>query len=115
YQVVEAVDGPAAVELCRTDPPDVVLLDVEMPGLDGYQVLTELKGDAELKDIPVVFLTSRSTMDDVVAGLRGGAHDYLSKPFEGAELLARVAAASHVKKLQDELQERNAALEELVR
>lgn len=113
YRVVEAVDGLAAVELCRADPPDVVLLDVEMPGLDGYQVLTELKGDSELRDIPVVFLTSRSTMDDVVSGLRGGAHDYLKKPFEGAELLARVAAASHVKKLQDELQERNAALEQL--
>jgi two-component system, cell cycle response regulator len=115
YRVVEAVDGLAAVELCRADPPDVVLLDVEMPGLDGYQVLTELKGDSELRDIPVVFLTSRSTMDDVVSGLRGGAHDYLKKPFEGAELLARVAAATHVKEVQDELQERNAALEELSR
>jgi len=115
YRVVEAVDGLAAVELCREDPPDVVLLDIEMPGLDGYQVLTELKGDAELKDIPVVFLTSRDTMNDVVAGLRGGAHDYLRKPFEGAELLARVAAASHVKALQDQLQQRNAALERLSR
>jgi diguanylate cyclase (GGDEF)-like protein len=113
YRVVEAVDGLAAVELCREDPPDVVLLDIEMPGLDGYQVLTELKGDAELRDIPVVFLTSRDTMNDVVAGLRGGAHDYLRKPFEGAELLARVAAASHVKALQDQLQQRNAQLEQL--
>ncbi len=115
YRVVEAIDGLAAVELCREDPPDVVLLDIEMPGLDGYQVLTELKSDAALRDIPVVFLTGRNTMDDVVAGLRGGAHDYLKKPFEGAELLARVAAASHVKKLQDQLQQRNAALEELSR
>jgi two-component system cell cycle response regulator len=115
YRVVEAVDGLAAVELCREDPPDVVLLDVEMPGLDGFEVLTELKRDSELRDIPVVFLTSRSTMKDVVAGLRGGAHDYLKKPFEGAELLARVAAASHVKELQDQLQQRNAELEELSR
>lgn len=115
YRVVEAVDGLAAVRQCREDPPDVVLLDIEMPGLDGYQVLTELKGDAELRDIPVVFLTGRNAMDDVVAGLRGGAHDYLRKPFEAAELLARVAAASHVKTLQDQLRQRNAELEHLSR
>jgi two-component system, cell cycle response regulator len=115
YRVIEAVDGLAAVEQCRQDPPDVVLLDIEMPGLDGYQVLSELKRDPELKDIPVVFLTSRGGMADVVAGLRGGAHDYLKKPFEAAELLARVGSAFHVKKLQDQLQERNAELDRLSR
>src|SRR6266496_1092101 len=96
YQVREAVDGPDALQQCREDPPDVVLLDIEMPGLDGYQVLAELKGDIGLKDIPVVFLTSRDGMHDLVAGLRGGAHDYLKKPFEPAELLARVGSAVHV-------------------
>lgn len=115
YRVVEAVDGLAAVRQCRDDPPDVVLLDIEMPGLDGYQVLAELKGDPDLRDIPVVFLTSRGGMDDVVAGLRGGAHDYLRKPFESPELLARVAAATHVKRLQDELRQRNADLDRLSR
>jgi len=115
YRVVEALDGLAALRQCREDPPDVVLLDIEMPGLDGYQVLSELKGDAQLKDIPVVFLTSRAGMEDVVAGLRGGAHDYLKKPFESAELLARVGSACHVKKLQDELQQRNADLDRLSR
>jgi two-component system cell cycle response regulator len=115
YRVIEAVDGLAAVQQCRQDQPDVVLLDVEMPGLDGYQVLSELKADAALKDIPVVFLTGRGGTADVVAGLRGGAHDYLKKPFETAELLARVGSALHVKKLQDQLQERNAALDRLSR
>jgi two-component system cell cycle response regulator len=115
YRVVEAVDGLAAVDRCREDPPDVVLLDVEMPGLDGYAVLSELKGDPALKDIPVVFLTSRDGTADVVAGLRGGAHDYLKKPFEGAELLARVGSALHVKQLQDELRERNAELDQMTR
>ena len=75
-----------------------------MPELDGFQVLSALKSDADLKDIPVVFLTSRSHIADVVAGLRGGAHDYLKKPFEHIELLARVGSAMHVKKLQDQLQ-----------
>lgn len=115
YQVVEAVDGLTAVQQCRNDPPDVVLLDIEMPGLDGYQVLSELKADPAVKDIPVVFLTSRGEMDDVVAGLRGGAHDYLRKPFESPELLARVAAATHVKHLQDQLRQRNADLDRLSR
>lgn len=115
YDVVEAVDGVTALAQCRNDPPDVVLLDVEMPGLDGYEVLSELKDDACLMDIPVVFLTSRATTTDIVTGLRGGAHDYLKKPFEPAELLARVGSAVHVKKLQDQLQQRNRDLDRLTR
>ncbi len=115
YRVVEAVDGASALESCRQQPPDVVLLDIEMPGLDGYQVLAQLKADDELKDIPVVFLTSRTGMDDVVTGLRAGAHDYLKKPFEPPELLARVGSAVHVKKLQDQLRERNVQLDEMSR
>jgi two-component system cell cycle response regulator len=115
YRVIEAVDGIAALEYCRKDPPDVLLLDVEMPEFDGYQVLSALKGDADLKDIPVVFLTSRSRTADVVAGLRGGAHDYLKKPFEKIELIARVGSAVHVKKLQDQLRQRNAELDRMSR
>jgi len=115
YRVTEAIDGLAALEECRLDPPDVILLDVEMPGIDGFQVLRALKSDADLKDIPVVFLTSRSEIDDVVAGLRGGAHDYLKKPFEHVELLARVGSAVHVKKLQDQLRHRNVELDRVSR
>jgi diguanylate cyclase (GGDEF)-like protein len=115
YLVIEADDGLAAVEKCRRYRPDVVLLDIEMPGLDGYQVLKELKADPELKNIPVVFLTIRTGMDDIVAGLRGGAHDYLKKPFEPAELLARVGSAVHVKQLQDTLWERNVELDRMSR
>lgn len=115
YRVIEADDGPVALDQCRTQRPDVVLLDVEMPGMDGYQVLRELKTDPELKNTPVVFLTSRSSMGDIVAALRGGAHDYLKKPFEPAELLARVGSAVHVKQLQDELGERNAELNRMSR
>ena len=115
YRVTEAIDGLAALEQSRQDPPDVILLDVEMPGIDGFQVLRALKSDPELKDIPVVFLTSRSDIDDVVAGLRGGAHDYLKKPFEHVELLARVGSAVHVKKLQDQLRQRNVELDRMSR
>ena len=115
YRVVEAVDGHAAVRQCLEEPPDVVLLDIEMPGLDGYQVIAELKKDPRLEDVPVVFLTSRTAMEDVLAGLRAGAHDYLRKPFEPAELLARVGAAVHVKQLQDQLHQRNVELDRLSR
>lgn len=111
YRVLEAVDGIAAIEECRRGAPDVLLLDIEMPGLDGHQVLAQLKADPAVRDIPVVFLTNRSGMTDVVAGLDGGAHDYLKKPFEAPELVARVAAAAHVKKLQDQLRQRNVELD----
>jgi two-component system, cell cycle response regulator len=115
HTVIEAVDGVEALQVCRKDPPDVVLLDVEMPNLDGHGVLTALRADVETVDIPVVFLTARSTTEDVVKGLRLGAHDYLGKPFEPAELLARVSAALRVKRLQDELRLRNTELEAISR
>ncbi len=115
YRVIEAADGVSAYDQCQLDPPDVILLDIEMPRMDGYKVLARLKSDLRLTNIPVVFLTSRSGTEDIVAGLRGGAHDYLKKPFEGAELLARVGAAVHVKKLQDELEQRNAVLNRMSR
>lgn len=115
YQVLEAEDGTAALTRCRAERPDVVLLDIEMPGLNGYQVLEQIKADPELTNIPVVFLTSRTDTADIVAGIRGGAHDYLKKPFEPAELLARVGSAVHVKQLRDQLWERNAELDRISR
>jgi len=107
HSVIEAVDGEDAIRQVREQHPDIVLLDVEMPNLDGHGVLQRLQADPEHADIPVVFLTARTTTEDVVEGLRLGAHDYLSKPFEPAELVARVSAAIRVKTLQDELRQRN--------
>ena len=111
YRVIEAGDGEEALAVCRREQPDVVLLDVEMPHLDGHGVLARIKADPRLADIPVVFVTSRVTTEDVVDGLRLGAHDYLRKPFEPSELLAWVHAAVRIKALQDELRLRNAELE----
>ncbi len=93
YEVVEAHDGEAALVVCESARPDVVLLDIEMPGLDGHQVLAALKRDPAMCDLPVVFLSGRTTTEDVVAGLALGAHDYLKKPFEPSELIARVTSA----------------------
>jgi two-component system cell cycle response regulator len=111
YVVVEADDGDAALRACRDSRPDAALLDIEMPSLDGYQVLAAMKADPELADIPVVFLTGRTDTRDLVEGLRLGAHDYLKKPFDPAELLARVSGAVRMKRLEDELRLRNAQLD----
>jgi diguanylate cyclase (GGDEF)-like protein len=116
YAVVEAEDGQAAIDLCHLAPPDTVLLDIEMPGLNGHQVLAHLKADDELKDIPVVFLTGKAGgTEDIVAGLRSGAQDYLKKPFEPAELIARVGAAVRTKRLQDQLRDRSAEFDRMSR
>jgi two-component system cell cycle response regulator len=115
YEVVEAVNGPDTIEMMRHHRPDMVLLDIEMPGLNGHEVLRRVKDDKELQDTPVVFLTGRTASEHIVAGLRGGAQDYLKKPFEAAELIARVGAAVRTKKLQDALRERNAELDHMSR
>jgi two-component system cell cycle response regulator len=115
YRVLEASDGEQALACCLRERPDVVLLDVEMPVLDGHQVLARIKQQPGLADVPVVFLTARATTEDVVQGLRLGAHDYLRKPFEASELLARVSAALRVKSLQDELRRRNLELDRMSR
>ncbi len=109
YEVVEASDGETAIDACEQDPPDVVLLDIEMPGLNGHQVLARLKANLRLRDIPVVFFTSKE--NDVLLGLAGGAHDYVTKGFTPAELRARVRSAMRVKTLQDELTRRGDELD----
>jgi two-component system, cell cycle response regulator len=115
HTVVEAAGGAAALAVCRERQPDVVLLDVEMPEMSGWDVLAAMKADPDLRDVPVVFLTGRSDTTDMVDGLRLGAHDYLRKPCEPTELLARVQAAARVKRLQDELRQRNEDLDRISR
>jgi two-component system, cell cycle response regulator len=112
YAVVEAADGEQAVAVARESSPDVVLLDVEMPVLDGYGAIAALKGDPATRDVPVVFLTGDA---DVVRALDAGAHDYLRKPPQPGELRARVAAAVRVKALQDELRARADELDRVSR
>lgn len=115
FDVLEAENGLDALVVARNSQLDVILLDVQMPGLDGHVVLAKLKADSSTRDFPVVFLTGGGTADDAVAALRAGAHDYLSKPPDRRDLLARVGGAYRVKQLQDELRERAAQLETLSR
>lgn len=113
YDLVEAADGVQALEMVRADPPDVVLLDVEMPGRNGYEVLEALQADPATSHIPVVFLSGRVTADDVARGLKMGAHDYLRKPVEPGELIARLTAALRTKALHDRLRRDNDQLREI--
>jgi diguanylate cyclase (GGDEF)-like protein len=96
-------------------PVDVVLLDVEMPTMDGFATVTALQADPEAREIPVVFLTGRVGSDDAVRALDLGALDYLRKPFEPAELRARVGVAVRVKRLQDSLRVQAAEMDRLSR
>jgi diguanylate cyclase (GGDEF)-like protein len=114
FVIFEAGDGVEALTLAARERPDVILLDVQIPRLDGLAVLASLQTDPELGEVPVVLVTSRGEPEDVADGLRRGAHDYLRKPFQEPELLARVHAAMRTKALRDELHARNAMLERLV-
>ena len=110
FTVLEAADGHQAVLAAREHQPDLALLDVDMPLRSGHEVLVELRDSESTQDIPVVFLTGRIDVADAVEGLRLGAHDYLRKPVEPVELIARVRSALRIKALQDELRRRNAEL-----
>jgi two-component system cell cycle response regulator len=113
YQVVEAESGEQAVEICRDSMPDIILLDVNMPHLHGFDVLALLQADAELRSVPVVFLTgAQLSSRDAATGLRRGAHDYLRKSDDVSELIARIQAGLRVKALRDTLQRRNSELEQ---
>src|SRR5689334_25049822 len=89
-QVIEAADGPTGLEAARTSMPDVILLDVMMPGLDGWQVAEELLDDVTTSGIPIVFLTARAELRDRARGLDVGGIDYVTKPFNPIELASLV-------------------------
>jgi signal transduction histidine kinase len=105
--------GTQVFDILANHSIDVVLLDVVMPDLDGYQVCRRIKSDPNTRDIPVLFLTARFDPEGKAAGLKLGGHDYISKPVDPQELLARTRAALRVKRLQDELKNRLTAQEQL--
>jgi DNA-binding response OmpR family regulator len=88
--VLEAGDGPAGLHEARSSNPDVILLDVMMPGLDGWAVAEQLVDDAKTRDIPIVFLTDRAELRDRARGLELGGVDYVTKPFNPVELASLV-------------------------
>jgi DNA-binding response OmpR family regulator len=93
HTINSADNGVAALDMAREIMPDLILLDVMLPVLNGFQVLQRLKADSATAAIPVLMLTARGHESDIVAGLEGGADDYLIKPFSFPELIARVSTA----------------------
>lgn len=90
YKVVVVNSGENALKYLILKKPDLILLDVMMPGMSGYDVMEQLRSKSEWKDIPVIFLTAKSDVSDIVQGFRLGAVDYVVKPFRGDELQARI-------------------------
>ena len=112
-QVLEADNGLRGLKLLAQHKVDLVLCDVVMPELDGFKFLQLMKAKPEYRDVPVILLTGEEGIDKKVKGLEQGASDYITKPFEAAELLARVKVQLKMKWLQDELREKNTQLERL--
>ena len=90
YEVVAAANGEEAVNLARQEIPDLVLMDVRMPRMTGYEACAVMKADAKLKDIPVIFLSAKGQDSEIQAGLQAGAVEYLLKPFAPDQLTARI-------------------------
>lgn len=112
YKVKVANGGERALKICESDtPPDLILLDVMMPGIDGYEVCRRLKANPGTREIPVLFLTAKCEVDDETFGLALGAVDYLTKPVSPPIVLARVKTHLQLKKAQDFLRDQNAYLE----
>jgi class 3 adenylate cyclase/CheY-like chemotaxis protein len=114
YEILTATNGEEALEVARAQRPDLVLLDVMMPKLDGFEVCRRLKADPALPFTPVILVTARAESRDVVAGLEAGADEYLTKPVDQAALVARVRSMLRIKSLHDEVDRWNAMLERRV-
>lgn len=92
HEVLWAQNGEQGLTIARAERPDLILLDVMLPIYDGFQVLRKLKADVQMQSIPVIMLTARGHEKDVVVGIEGGADDYIVKPFNFPELVARLNA-----------------------
>jgi diguanylate cyclase (GGDEF)-like protein len=113
HNVQSVRSGEAALKRVRESRPDLILLDILMPGMDGFEVCTRLKADESTRDIPVVFVTSMGDIEYKVKGFKVGGVDYINKPFHHAEILVRVNTHITMLRLRRHLEEQNAELERL--
>jgi two-component system cell cycle sensor histidine kinase/response regulator CckA len=112
YQVSEAMDGPAALHSVRIDPPDIILLDIRMPGMDGYEVCQRLKADETTRNIPVIFVSALDDQTEKIQGFAVGGVDYITKPFQVKEVLARLETHLTLRRLQRQLEAQNTQLQQ---
>jgi CheY-like chemotaxis protein len=113
YETLTASNGHDAIAIATKEQPDLILMDIMMPGLDGWQATRLLKGDPKTANIPVVFVTARDRPEDVAQGFEAGGIMYVNKPVEPVELFARVRNAIYMKRLQDDLRNKNEDLKRL--
>lgn len=111
YEVLTASNGEEALRVVHGDTPHLILCDVMMPGIDGFEVSRRIKADDALPFIPIILVTALGGTEDIVQGLNVGADDYIAKPYNFQELEARVRAMLRIKHLQDELDQKNRELE----
>jgi PleD family two-component response regulator len=114
YSVRAFARGQLALEAAAQKPPDLIMLDVNMPGMNGYETCERFKADPRLSSIPIIFISAFSEVLDKVNAFQCGGVDYVTKPFHGAEVLARLETHLKLHRLQQELETHNAHLEELV-
>ncbi len=114
YDVLVEMDGKSGIELVKNSPPDLILLDVMMPGIDGFETCHRLQADPLTKEIPIIFMTALSDTVDKVKCLSLGAVDYISKPFQQEEVLARIKVHLKLRRLTLQLAQQNQQLEERV-
>src|SRR5580692_250281 len=108
FQVIPAFNGPTALDLAESELPDIILLDVMMPRMDGFEVCRRLKANPRTTDIPVVMVTALSDIADRLRGLEAGADDFLTKPGNDIALFARVRSLVRLKRMMEELRVREA-------
>ena len=114
YDIYVALDGGTAMEMIEKEPPDLILLDVMMPGMNGFEVCKKLKADSKTKNIPVIFLTALSEVSNKTEGFALGAVDYIQKPFEIVEVKARIKTHVMLRNASRALERQNETLEEMV-
>jgi len=112
YSVTAAADGPTALMIAVNEPPDLILLDIRMPEMDGYEVCTHLKSDTKTKNIPVIFLSALDELQDKIRGFSLGGADYIAKPFQDEEVLARVNTHISLKRMHRSLELQNILLQQ---
>jgi DNA-binding response OmpR family regulator len=113
FKVLVALDGESAIEQTEYIHPDLILLDIMMPGIDGFETCRRLKADPPTRDIPIIFMSALSDTIDKVKGFQAGAVDYITKPFQHEEVLSRIETHLTIRSLQKKLQEKNAELAHL--
>jgi sigma-B regulation protein RsbU (phosphoserine phosphatase) len=111
YRVRPAPDGPLALAAARAEQPDLILLDIRMPGMNGYEVCQHLKADIRTRDIPIIFISALDATEDKVRAFTVGGVDYVTKPFQVEEVLARVETHLALRRMQKQLQRANRKME----